>query len=377
MFAVQEEFSMSVSDNKRCAVTPQDRVRIRRYCGRLCGCKCQCTVLGHTHMEVFSITTFAKYTALLLLFAIKIPAGTPVVYTSDGGENWSLEETGTFFNLNDVSVSIATGTAIAVGDHGVVLRREDSGTWTDVSPGELTANLYSVAVGISGIMACGERGTLLSSFDNGSSWRVWTEFGHDDINLLSVNFDPTHPNSFLITGEHGFVYSSTDGIVTAGGDEDLIGSCGKLCSGFPDVILGRNGFGYFIRSLERFTVGDVDLRGTTEIVSGGSRYMAAGEGGCIYRYEAEGVWKRMNSGTSEDLNDISFLSWDTSACAVGDNGTVLISKDNGTSWTKVDIGVSASLTAVSGNGSGVGFIVGNSILSGVFDVLPFSRAGTE
>jgi photosystem II stability/assembly factor-like uncharacterized protein len=307
---------------------------------------------------VLSITTLTKYTALLFLLAVKISAGIPIMYTSDGGENWSLEESNTYFNLNDVSVSIATGTAIADGDHGVVLRREDNGTWADVSPVGLTMNLYSVAVGVSGIMACGARGTLLSSFDNGRSWRVWAEFGQEDISLLSVNFDPTHTNSFLITGEDGFIYSPADGVVTMVTDTDIIGSCGKLCGGIPEVVLGRNGTGYFVENSEGFTVGDVELRGTTEIVSGGSRYMAAGEGGCIYRYEAEGEWERMNSGTSEDLNDISFLSWGTTVCAVGDNGTVLISKDNGISWRRIDSAIHSDLNAVSGNGSGIAFIVG-------------------
>ena len=322
--------------------------------------------------EENAITTFIRHTVLLFLLTVKVSAGTPIMHTSDNGENWSLEESNTNFSLNDVSVNIATGTVIAVGDHGVVLRREDNGIWADVSPEGLTEDLYSVAVGVSGIMACGAEGTLLSSFDNGRSWRVWTEFGHEDIDLLSVNFDPTHPNSFLITGEDGFLYSSTDGVVTAGNDTDMIGSCGKLCGGFPEIVLGRNGTGYFVENSQGFTVAEVQLRGTTEIVSGGSRYMVAGEKGSIYRFEPEGLWELIYSGTSEDLNDICFVSWGTTACAVGDNGTVLISNDNGTSWRGIDTGIHSDLTAVSGNGSGTAFIVGKNILSEFFEILPFS-----
>ncbi len=330
------------------------------------------TAVESLSSEENGITTFVRYTVLLLLLTVKVSAGTPIMHTSDDGENWSLEESNTNFSLNDVCVSITAGFAVCVGDHGLVLLREDDGTWRDVSPVGLTADLYSVAVGVSGIMACGAGGTLLSSFDNGRSWRVWTEFGHGNIDLLSVNFDPTHPNSFLITGEDGFVYSSTDGIAVTGDSTDLIGSCGKLCSGFPEIVLGRNGTGYFVENSQGFTVGDVELRGTTEIVSGGSRYMVAGESGCIYRYEAESEWKQMNSGTSENLNDISFLSWGSTVCAVGDNGTILISKDNGTSWRGIDTGIHSDLTAVSGNGSGIAFIVGRSILSEFFEILPFS-----
>jgi len=311
------------------------------------------------------------------LLAIGALAGTPILHTSDNGENWSLEESNTNFNLNDVSVSIATGTAIAVGDYGVVLVREDDGTWTDVSPVGLTADLYSVAVGVSGTMACGARGTLLSSFNNGRSWRVWSEFGHEDIDLLSVSFDPTHPSSFLITGEHGFVYSSKDGIVSIDSDTDIISSCGKLCSGFPEIVLGRNGIGYIINSSEEFTIGEFELNGATEIVSGGGMYMVTGGNGHIYSFDTGGEWKRVNTGISEDLNDVSFLSWGTTVCAVGNNGTVLISEDNGTLWRKTDTGASADFTAVSGNGSGTAFIVGKNILSAFFEILPFSRTDTE
>ncbi len=296
-----------------------------------------------------------------------------MLYTSDGGASWVREESCTVSNLNGVAISITTGIAISVGDNGTILRRGEDGTWADVSPGGFTSDLYSVAVGVSGMMACGQGGTLLSSFDGGTSWRILENFQHSGIDFYSVNFDPTHPNSFLIAGEDGFIYSSEDGLVETESSSDFVTSCGMLCSGFPEVVLGRNGSGYNIRNEIMFDIGDVLIRGATEIVSGGGRYIAVGESGSIFRYSDREVWNSIPSCTGEDLNDVSYLIWGTTACAVGDNGTVLFSEDNGFNWEEIKLGTSRNLNAVAGNGAGVACIVGSSVVSGMVNFFTTSE----
>ncbi|MCK5035646.1 MAG: hypothetical protein KAS73_07130 [Candidatus Sabulitectum sp.] len=295
------------------------------------------------------------------------------MYTSDGGASWVREESSTVSNLNAVAISLTTGIAISVGDNGTILRRGENGTWADVSPGGFTADLYSVAVGISGMMACGEGGILLSSFDGGSNWTALSDFGHEDTDLYSVNFDPTHSNSFLITGDNGFIYSSRDRLVQTGSSTDFVTSCGMLCSGFPEVVLGRNGSGYNIRNEVMFDIGDVVIRGATEIVSGGSSYIAVGESGSIFRYSDSEVWDSIPSITGENLNDVSYLAWGMTACAVGDNGIVLISEDNGLTWEISNMGISRNLNAVAGNGAWIACIVGSSVMSGMVNFFTTSE----
>ncbi|MCD4708997.1 MAG: hypothetical protein K8S62_14800 [Candidatus Sabulitectum sp.] len=298
-----------------------------------------------------------------------------IMHTSDGGESWCREESNTISNLNDVAVNLADNVFIAVGDQGTILRRDRDGLWADVSPEGLSADLFSVAVSVSGMMVSGADGILLSSFDGGNNWRISTDFGYENTDLYSVNFDPTHPNSFLITGENGFIYSSLErGVVLTGSSSDFVASCGMLCSGFPELVLGKDGTGYHIRNEEVFQTGDTVIRGATEIVSGGGRYIAVGDDGYICRNTSDYTWESVPSATEENLNDVSYLVWGVTACAVGDNGTILLSCDNGATWTSMNPETARDLTAVAGNGAGLACIVGKSALSGVVNILPFRGA---
>ncbi|MCK5786337.1 MAG: hypothetical protein KAH54_07245 [Candidatus Sabulitectum sp.] len=325
------------------------------------------------------ITSFAeessirKNIVLLFLFSLSAFAGAIILYTSDGGTSWLQEESNTVFNLNDVALSIVNNTAVAVGDNGTILRRGEHGIWADVSPEGLSADLFSVAVGVSSMMACGADGILLSSFDGGNNWCVLSEFEYGGTDLYSVNFDPTHPNSFLITGENGFVYSSVDGLVQTGTNSDLVASCGMLCSGFPELVLGREGECYFLGTREPYNIEDAVIRGATEIVSGGGRYIAVGENGSVIRYSNLDIWDSIVSGTGEYLNDVSYLTWGMTACAVGENGTVLVSGDNGFTWERVNVETTRDLTAVAGNGAGVACIVGRNALFDVLNGIPFIK----
>lgn len=323
--------------------------------------------------EESSVNRFIMCVSLLFVLSTDVFASAIIFYTADNGESWVMEESNTSFDLNDVAMNITTGIAISVGDNGTIQRRGEDGFWVDVSPKGLEADLYSVAVGVSGIMACGADGSLLSSFDGGFSWRVWTDFGYENTDLFSINFDPTHPNSFLITGENGFIYSSEEsGLVLTGSSSDYVASCGMLCSGFPEVVLGRNGLGYNIRNEVMFDIVDAVIRGATEIVSGGGRYIAVGDCGSIYRYSDIEVWDSVPSSTGEDLNDVSYLIWGMTAYAVGDNGTVLMSYDNGVTWERIHLGTTRDLTAVAGNGAGIACIVGRTAFSGMVNLLPFN-----
>ncbi len=274
--------------------------------------------------------------SFLFILAFPLFAGT-ILSTTDGGETWHREFSGTVCDLNGVAVDIFTGTALAVGDNGKILRRDEEGIWEDVSPAGFRKDLFSVVMGSrGGCMACGADGALLSSFDGGFTWRVWDQFDSGGADLFSVNFDPTRPDNFVITGENGFVHSASDGRLEL---DNVSGSCVSLCSGEAELFAAPG-------------------RGVTPLVSAGSPCAAVGEGGAVFLFE-DGGWTGVESGCEEDLNGVANLVFGETFCAVGEGGTIILSRDNGRSWRPVNSGVSSDLNGVAGNGWGLGYIVGD------------------
>ncbi|HOP27816.1 MAG TPA: hypothetical protein PKX02_11545 [Candidatus Sabulitectum sp.] len=260
-----------------------------------------------------------------------------ILSTADGGASWQREFSGTVGDLNGVAVDIFTGAALAVGDGGRIIRRGDDSIWEDVSLDGFQNDLFSVVMGSGGVcMACGADGALLSSFDGGYSWRVWEGFDSGGADLLTVNFDPTSPDNFVITGENGFVHSASAGREQIDG---VTGSCARLCSGEAEALAAPAG-------------------SITALVSAGSPCIAVGEEGAVFLFGNNG-WARIESGCEEDLNGVTNLVFGETFCAVGEGGAIILSEDNGLSWRVVDSGTAADLNGVAGNGGGIGYIVGD------------------
>ena len=305
--------------------------------------------------------------AFLLVLLDSVNANALILRTDDGGESWFRETTVCTLPLNGVSIDPMSGLVVAVGDRGTILRREAEGRWEDVSLPEVSSDLRSVAVGFDGLcMACGDSGTLISSFDRGNSWRVWNEFGYQDIDLLSVNFDPSASSSFVITGERGFVYTSTDRVAETGTVSSFIGSCVQLCSSFPEIAVSSSGEIYSPRedSLHEQRA-NLSFNGVTQVVSGSGAFAAVGDEGLVCTY-SNGEWRVRESGCTEDLYSIAHITYGRNVCAVGENGTILHSKDGGETWSPLYSGLSRNLNGITGNGSGTGYIVGDSFWGRVF-----------
>jgi photosystem II stability/assembly factor-like uncharacterized protein len=78
---------------------------------------------------------------------------------------------------------------------------------------------------------------------------------------------------------------------------------------------------------------------------------------------AQNLWSRQSSGTSADLYSIYFLN-DSVGYVVGDSGTLLMTRDAGTTWTKRSVG-DYTLRAVQFLDSATGYTVGYGDSGGV------------
>ena len=79
---------------------------------------------------------------------------------------------------------------------------------------------------------------------------------------------------------------------------------------------------------------DITSVGLYGVTFGNNIFVAVGDNGKIVRSTDNGTsWTAVTSPTSLDLNAVSFADGTSTFAAVGDNGTIIISSDNGTSWS--------------------------------------------
>src|SRR3569623_304277 len=120
-------------------------------------------VKGTVHQALFSIARDGNT-------GVAVGAGGQLMESADGGNTWKP----TAANVGELSllgVGQSQGHAIAVGQQGQVLVRDQGKSWTKSVSG--TENrLLSVAVNNSGLaVAVGAFGTALKSTDGGQTWQ--------------------------------------------------------------------------------------------------------------------------------------------------------------------------------------------------------------
>ena len=101
-------------------------------------------------------------------------SGGKVVRSDDGGQSWSIQETGATENLQAID-AWDPDRAVAVGNDGVVLVTADGGeSWTrvDVPRSDIANKLIRVRCAADGeAWAVGVMGMILHSRDWGASWQ--------------------------------------------------------------------------------------------------------------------------------------------------------------------------------------------------------------
>ena len=134
--------------------------------------------------------------------------GGSIYRTTDGGDTWILQASGTTNALRDGNGFVGS-VAIAVGDEGTIVKTTDGGVNWAVKPSGTTADLHAYKDGASGgVFAAGESGTMLRSTDGGETWdpvALGTSATIHDIDTSGQN-----ANWMLAVGEGGTVVRSTD-----------------------------------------------------------------------------------------------------------------------------------------------------------------------
>ena len=292
-------------------------------------------------------------TAVLLLTLVSlVQADAVILRTTDCGASWSQETSNCNEHLNDVAEN-AAGIAVAVGNNGTILRRSN-GTWTDVSVSgitdDLTATMYQLIT--DRFYAVGENGRVLYSTNAGLTWQSLPQ-APIDINDIWFDTQSTS-NGIFVCGPNGAVYNYKGSWtwINSGTTNDLYAFAGHICHNHPKYVLGNYGALYNFCTQNTSYLGNVHFRGATDIAYGSGDLVAVAARGVIYRWTSATNWYAVSSGTTNNLYDAAYMGYDTSSntevyCAVGSNGTVLRSLDDGQTWSQVFSGTARVLRGVS------------------------------
>jgi photosystem II stability/assembly factor-like uncharacterized protein len=227
---------------------------------------------------------------------VAVGDGGRVVRSSDGGLNWSPEDSRTSADLQEVILH-APSYLIAVGSGGTTLRRVGTAaTWdSTTSPGGST--LRSVASNGTILIAVGDGGTVLRSTDQGLSWQRQILTGGPALRGVEAT-----GSTFVAVGLGGRIFRSTN--------------------------LGLNW-----SELSSPTTADLFAIATDN----SSRLVAAGAGGTVLRNpsaDASGQWSQMAFPVTSTLRSVHH---DGSYFYVVGDGEVVARSTDGTSWVQVAV----------------------------------------
>ncbi|MBC8124128.1 MAG: T9SS type A sorting domain-containing protein [Candidatus Kapabacteria bacterium] len=316
-----------------------------------------------------------------------------IARTSDAGLTWSMIESGTKENLMGIAFSSATR-FVCVGSNGKALISIDAGrTWANTTTGT-TASFNDVCRLPDGsLRAVGESGTLATLSPTTTVWNVSS--GTSAKTFYSCLFtDALHgwvgtASGILRTENGGVTWTSQlsnvlgaienftsqlTGIVASGstdgniyvsvnsttwqkvhvGDSAKIRAAALDPAGLTGVVVGEGGL---IRTAVLATSSFVE-RGAynapfyfDHIITTDGVLWAVGSNGAVHSLATSGSWMKHTSGTTELLTGVAANADGSIICVCDVQGKIHRTADGGTTWTSITPSTTATLNAISFNGS--------------------------
>lgn len=272
----------------------------------------------------------------------------------------------------------------AVGEHGIVLRGDEAGTWTQRSV-PTRSTLTSIASADGELWVAGHSGVILRSSDNGDTWvrqrvDVWSpesiepSQGAPILDLLFVDAN----NGFAV-GAFSKLLRTSDG----GQSWTALSLKGKapaaegMAYAEEAVEADDPGFGGSgVLSADDLVLDDeVDPHLNAIARDPAGTLYLAGERGAMFRSRDNGdSWQRLAFPYEGSMFGV--MTWDAGhVLAFGLRGHVFESTDSGDSWSQLDTGTEVALMGGSALPGGGVVIVGNegTILMRADAASPFER----
>jgi photosystem II stability/assembly factor-like uncharacterized protein len=272
----------------------------------------------------------------------------------------------------------------AVGEHGIVLRGDDAGQWTQLSTPTRVA-LTSVASADGELWVAGHSGVILRSSDNGDTWArqridIWNpenvepSQGAPILDLLFLD-----ANTGFAVGAFSTLLRTTDGgqtwvALSLKGEAPAAEAAPAEDAAPADEGSGMDDSGVLL-------AGDLVLEDEVDPHlnaigrdAAGTLYIA-GERGSMFRSRDNGdTWQRL--GFPYEGSMFGVVTWDAGhVLAFGLRGNVYESTDGGDSWSRLDTGTEVALMGGTALPGGAAVLVGNegTILQRADGASPFER----
>lgn len=230
-----------------------------------------------------------------------------ILYTSNQGQTWAQQRSGTEVELYDLFF-YAADDGWAVGEQGTILHW-DGNIWEAKNSGT-TLQLHAVHFinSLSGWVV-GQDQIVLHTADGGATWNQLGYTGSE--HYFSVYFNDEN-NGYLAgaAGNNGVIKSTVDGGLTW--DIEIIPAhrMNALC---------------FVREHTIWAVGD--------------------EGAIFYKADAESDWIIQDCGSTKKLNSVSAIN-PNQVWVTGEDGIIYHSDNHGTDWLPESSSVSVNLHSI-------------------------------
>ena len=272
-----------------------------------------------------------------------------LLQTTNGGEVWNNDP-----NINPLSdVSFGDADAVtAVGDGGLILHSTDAGeTWINQRSGTIT-NLNGVAfTGRDSGTVVGDNGLILHTTNGGITWH--NQSSGTDNTLRAVSF--TDGKTGTAVGDSAILRTTDGGITWVKQTNDTTSNLYAVS--FTDVNNGtavgaRNGRALILRTTDGGAVWNEQTIEDAGKLFHGVDFIYPNVGsvvnveGSIYHTTDGGTtWTEQTNSSTGALLDIALIGW-SNGIAVGNNGTILYTSNSGISWDKIESSAAKALSGI-------------------------------
>lgn len=288
-----------------------------------------------------------------------------ILQTVDGGQNWERRRFQFAKTLRDVS-QIDAGTAIAVGENGTIIRIIEGGADWEILPSGVSGRLHAVHfIDENSGWAGGGSGTMIRTSDGGDTWTTVDigSTGHiQDISFHDGNIGAVtqyniieywYIHSIMMTDDGGSTWqSSTFGSGFENSSAIAFANSSTLTATSLWMVHSTDGGDTWIDQPDEL----FDVLYGIDYIPGGKGF-TVGSSGVVLRTDNSGdTWLPARAGITH-LVDVDHVDSDTAA-AVGHHGLIMRTTDGGINWTGIDSGTGSDLLSVSFDQEGRGIATG-------------------